>query len=273
MTGAVGAVSAPILVLGSGQRCGSTLVQRLLSSHPDLLIWGEHGGVLGTLFQVRRRLSSWESMYGGPARGEFLEDGFQSFMANVTPPPEYADAAAAAFLIAMFAAPARALGRRRWGVKEVRYGRAEAAEFARLFPDTRVLHITRDPRNVVVSLEWWERSEVPWTRRDTRTVVARWKRINGSFAHAEPQLDHLLGVRYEDLVADGGGTASRIAGFLGLDLADMDLSVLDRKIHSGQALDGGPRQLTEFTQLAPELRGLLDDPELIGIAEAFGYAL
>src|SRR5262249_17333128 len=35
----------PIFVLSSG-RSGSTLVQRILNSYPDITIWGEHGGFL-----------------------------------------------------------------------------------------------------------------------------------------------------------------------------------------------------------------------------------
>ena len=40
-------VATPLLVLGAGQRCGSTLVQRLLCSHPDVMIWESTPGSCG----------------------------------------------------------------------------------------------------------------------------------------------------------------------------------------------------------------------------------
>src|SRR3954452_4776006 len=38
----------PVFLVGSG-RCGSTLLQRLLNSSPEFLVWGEHSGLLSHL--------------------------------------------------------------------------------------------------------------------------------------------------------------------------------------------------------------------------------
>src|SRR5919206_3702635 len=76
---------APILVLGSGQRCGSTLVQRLLTSHPDIMIWGEHGGHLRDLLAMTDVLVRWDEYVSAPAREAFERGGHSSWMANLLP--------------------------------------------------------------------------------------------------------------------------------------------------------------------------------------------
>src|SRR5438874_131876 len=75
----------PILVLGTGNRCGSTLIQRLLSSHPDVLIWGEHGGQLSQLLAAGAGIHDWSNRLGSRARAMFADGGYQSFMANLLP--------------------------------------------------------------------------------------------------------------------------------------------------------------------------------------------
>ena len=44
------ALRPPILLLGSG-RCGSTLLQRVLNSSPEITVWGEHAGFLTSIAQ------------------------------------------------------------------------------------------------------------------------------------------------------------------------------------------------------------------------------
>ena len=139
-------MNAPLLILAAGQRCGSTLVQRLLSSHPDVLIWGEHAGQLREVLAVAERLGGWTAEFGELGRLGYARSGHQSFMANMTPEAVHIDDAVRAFLEALFAEPAAGLGRPVWGFKEVRYGLAEASRLSQgSFPDCRVVHITREP--------------------------------------------------------------------------------------------------------------------------------
>ena len=59
----------PIVVRGSGQRCGRTLVQWLVLSQPDVLTWGEHDGELSQVASAFERLIQWQPDYGYTARG------------------------------------------------------------------------------------------------------------------------------------------------------------------------------------------------------------
>jgi hypothetical protein len=273
-TGTAGGAGGPILVLGSGQRCGSTLVQRLLSSHPAAMIWGEHGGQLRELLDLTARMRDWADTHGRRGRDEYATRGYQSFMANLTPPAEQMDKAARRFITATFAEPARALGCHRWGFKEVRYGLAEATGIRALFPATRVVHLVRDPRDVLCSLEVWESSRGPWLRRDTEGAVRAWCRGAGSFlrgpgAAAPP----VLGLRYEDVVADPGAAARAIAAHCDLEPDLLDLAVFARRIHRDGPDREARREIRAWSALPPSMRALLDAEEIHTVAAAYGYEL
>src|SRR5688500_2943865 len=108
-------VSNPLVILSSGQRCGGTLVQRLLSSHPDVLIWGEHDGQLPPLLDLRRTLVELEREVAPRIADAYERHGHHAFMANLLPGRDSIDEAARAFVAELFAAPALARGRARWG--------------------------------------------------------------------------------------------------------------------------------------------------------------
>ena len=111
----------PLLVLAAGQRCGSTLVQRLLCSHPRVMIWGEHGGQLRPILAAAERLRIWTDQDATYARDELAAWGYQGFIANLTPECPWIDDACSASVETLFAKPALELGRPIWGFKEVRY--------------------------------------------------------------------------------------------------------------------------------------------------------
>lgn len=261
----------PVLVLAAGQRCGSTLIQRLLSSHPQVLIWGEHAGQLRPVLAAGDRLHRWAADFGELGRLGYARSGHQSFMANMTPEPEHIDEAVRAFVEALFAKPAERSGRPVWGFKEVRYGLAEAEAVQRLFPRCRVLHIVRDPRDVLRSLDVWERAG-GWPRSDTEVVVDDWARVAASFWCAEPP-PWVLRVRYEDLVAEPGRWGARIAEHCELDPDRFDTAVFGRRIHGAGLRGQARRDLRDWQQLPADLRALLDNDEIRTVGKACGYHL
>lgn len=262
-------LSDPIVVLGSGQRCGSTLVQRLISSHPDVLVWGEHDGALGELFGLVERLLAWERRYGPASREAYARGGHKAWMANLTPEPQVINDAAREFVRALFKPSLTASGRARWGFKEVSYDATQARQLTALFPDCRIVHVTRDPRDIAVSLDSWERGSGDWTRTRTERALRSWLRINASFLGNDTGLT-VLHARYEEIVANPAGFARRLADFLELEHGGLDLSVFDRRIHS---LRNAPRVLRHFSELDAELQHLARNPELVEVAGRYGYDL
>lgn len=265
-------MSAPVLVLAAGQRCGSTLIQRLLSSHPDVLIWGEHAGQLRQLLAVAERLHGWTAEHGEVGRLGYARSGHQSFMANMTPEASAVDDAARGFVEALFARPAAAMGRPVWGLKEVRYGLAEASALRALFPDCRVVHIVRDPRDILRSLEVWERGG--WPRSDTELAIGDWVRVGASFWEPEVELPSwVLQVRYEDLIADPETWRVRIGEHCGLAPELLDARVFDRRIHAVGLGGRVRRTILDFAELPASMRALLDGEQVRRVATACGYDL
>jgi hypothetical protein len=258
---------APILVLGSGQRCGSTLVQRLLTSHPRVLIWGEHGGHLSDFIAMQDVLGQWDANVGVHGRDAFAKGGFDSWIANMLPGADALAEAARAYLLALFADPAAALGRPRWGFKEVRFGFAEAEALRAVFPALTVVHVTRDPRDVLISLEAWETQRGWWTRDYTEIAVGLWTDITESFLGAGDQ-PWVVSRRYEDVIADPARFVGDVARLLGAAPDDFDASIFDRRIHG---YDDSKRVLKTWDTLPRAVRALLGTDRARKVAADAGY--
>jgi hypothetical protein len=267
-------VRGPLLVLGAGQRTGSTLLQRLLSSHPDVHIWGEHDGHIERMLTAAFWLRRWSETKGKLGRLEFAAGGYQSFMANLTPEASRVDNAMRQFLEVLYADPALKMGRKVWGFKEVRYGQPEAREIHRLFAETQVIHVIRDPRDMLRSLDAWERTLEHWQRDDTLAAVGNWQRVTSSFlGSSQASTPPVLRLRYEDVVTDPAMTAARVGEFTGLDPGRFDMAVFARKIHDAGPGREGARHIRDWDELPESLRALLGDDRVQEAAAACGYLL
>jgi hypothetical protein len=255
-------MSSPLLVLGAGQRCGSTLLQRLISSHPDAFIWGEQRGHLANILEAVEGLRAHNEQRGWGGRDEFAKQGYQGFMANLMPEQAVVDAAFEVFCTRLFAVE----GARVWGFKEVRYDLRFAEALRRYLPGTRVILVVRDPRSVLCSLDEWEQTDW-WTRAKTQATINNWQRIAASFQ--QETVLPVLTLRYEDYTADPAGTARRVGAFAGLDPAGFDLSVFERKGHNLGS--EGHRDLRAWHELPFALRALLYEEPIRIAAKAYDY--
>ena len=98
-------MDGPVVIASSGQWCGSTLLQRLVSSHPNAFVWGEHDAALASLQALCDRLRGWEAGLGAEGREALAREGHQSFMSTASPPAAQLGAAARAFVATLFAPP------------------------------------------------------------------------------------------------------------------------------------------------------------------------
>ncbi|MGZ8749097.1 MAG: sulfotransferase, partial [Mycobacterium sp.] len=226
--------TAPLLVLAAGQRCGSTLVQRLLCSHPRVRVWGEHAGALRQVLTAAQRLRLWSDSRGMAGRRELESAGYNGFIANLTPQRSQINKACVDFVETLFAAPARDEGRPVWGFKEVRYGLPDVLLLRDLFPRLRVVLVVRDPRDVLRSLDEWENLG-GWNRVNTEESLRNWHQVAGSFVGSDTDphlLSFILRVRYEDLVHFSQAWITAIADHCGLDADLLDPAVFEQRVHT-----------------------------------------
>jgi len=130
-------------------RSGSTLLQRLLNVHPDLTIWGEHGGFLKGLLEsyaVTMHDANRDNLIDGYENrasviGELVEK--EKFKPWVSPfRPADLQNSLGSLMIDLFT---RGLTPDiRWGFKEIRYSKNEIIPLMELFPQAQLIILARD---------------------------------------------------------------------------------------------------------------------------------
>jgi Sulfotransferase family len=116
---------------------------------------------------------------------------------------------------------ARSRGKRRWAEKTPAHV-MHVHELRRLWPDSRIVRVVRDPRGVVAS-----RAKVPFGPRTAVGSAYLWKRQDEAargFFHTDPLA---VVVRYEDLVADPEHVMRGLCTFLGEEFEPAMLDVTD----------------------------------------------
>jgi hypothetical protein len=212
----------PVFLFAAGWRSGSTLVQRVLMSAGDLMVWGEpfaRAGLITTLVdQFRCFTPDW------PPRAYFI-DSFSGelsdqWIANSYPQVGRLIAAHRAFLLELLAAPAREHGRQRWGFKEVRLGGSHALYLKLLFPRAKFIFLVRDPYACYASFRHYIKSDfVAWPERPVFSAAdfgRLWHELAADFQRTCPQVGGFW-LRYEDYLADPA-VHEALCAYVGADL-------------------------------------------------------
>lgn len=203
-----GLVDRPVFLVGSG-RCGSTLLQRILNSSPEFLIWGEHDGMLEDLakaFYARTFRWTDDALDSAGRETQLRDPACWSAWANVVANETELCNVFRPFVRSIFCPKDRESVR--WGFKEIRYGKTTADRtlffLHRLFPQASTLVLVRDAfptiRSVVTA--WYRNRGLNAYRIDEmiRKTARRWTRLYERmylFHHTDPSSS--LIVRYEDL--------------------------------------------------------------------------
>ncbi len=195
----------PVFVLAAAWRSGSTLLQRLLCSTDELVIWGEPYGNAGFLPAQARSARAllaedWLDPRHFPSDAGALRGMSGRWVANLYPPPAALRAGLRAGLDAWLQAPAAAAGVPRFGLKEVRCD-VEVAWFLQwLYPDARFVFLVRNPWDA-----WSSYKGVAWVHtapdRVVRTAAdfaALWHHNATSFLRWHDRSGLML--RHEDIV-------------------------------------------------------------------------
>lgn len=210
----------PVFVLSAGWRSGSTLLQRVVMSGGDTIVWGEP---YDHCDYVRRLAESLRAFTPEYAPDEvFLHNRWtgdtqeldQQWVANLYPHPDHLATAHREFFKALYREPATKYGFSRWGFKEVRLSATYAAYLRWLFPNARFLFLIRNPYDAYRSYRtyrsWYDR----WPGGPVLTPRGfgeHWRSLAQSFSDQTDQPGGIM-VRYEALVR--GDETDRIAEFL-----------------------------------------------------------
>ena len=112
---------------------------------------------------------------------------------------------------------------------------ARAALMLDAFPDTKVLHLIRDPRGYLASFARHaeRRTSLPPSAEDVETAFRWWRHDNALAAAYEHELppDRYLRVQYAELISEPDETHRRVARFLGLADARDPCSIDRARLH------------------------------------------
>jgi hypothetical protein len=249
-----------LCVLTAG-RTGSTLLQRLLNVHAQLVVFGEHNAIVGSLHNL------WNQIFHSWARDALLRssrlvpdllasrpisapDGASIEWANAFT-EDTAKEAFRHFVEELLYPPAlRRPGVRYWGFKEIRYGPAAVGFLISLFPKARFLVLLREPvaihRSRLATGYWYGKQKAEEaataTHQDFQMLCDVWDMLKALPGAGERS--RLL--TYEGLMRDPRRTLDGIAAWAGLDPFDpaQVSAVLDGQGHS--AGDADPARTTAY---------------------------
>lgn len=213
---------APIFVLSAGWRSGSTLVQRMLSTNKDLMMWGEpyHRSNLieGLMAQVAPLSDAW------PPKDYFADsfdgDLSEQWTANCWPSLENLRGAHQQYWLSLFAEPAEKLNYKHWGVKEVRWGEEHIEYLRWLFPKAKFLLLCRNPFDAYASFYGYPRAAfLKWPEQpilNAQHYGKMWAKKVSEF-QIQAKNENTLFVRYEDLKTDE--TYKKLTEFLSFSIS------------------------------------------------------
>ncbi|MBS3805308.1 MAG: sulfotransferase [Oleiphilaceae bacterium] len=248
-----GSSEKPIFVFSAGWRSGSTLLQRLLMSGNDTLIWGEAYDRACIIQRLTETVFAHSETW--PDR-EYLRQPTSlhrlssKWVANLYPPRAALKLGYRALLENMFVVPAREVGARRWGFKEVRLGVNEAEFLHWLFPNARFLFIYRNPFDAYQSYKNFQPAKnwyVRWpdkTAFTTAKFAKHWRELASDFVKNASNVDGML-VKYEDLI-DGRVNLDVLADYCELDI---DKSILEVRLGGMNKAGCGVSSLTGIERL------------------------
>lgn len=225
--GAAKEKEAPIFLLSTGWRAGSTLLQRVLVTDPRLLLWGEPLGemtIVSSLAEmISHSISSRNLQLWRDQQDPSLPALSTSWVANLYPPSNDFRLALRSLFDRWLSEPARQHGFTRWGFKEVRLGATEASLLHWLYPNAKFVIISRHPYDSYRSLAdaGWDQvyyrypdvcteSAASFARHWNRLAVS-WSQLAGGFPSVH--------IKYEDLIG-GKVDFRRLESWLGLEIRE-----------------------------------------------------
>ena len=234
--------ASPIFLLSAGWRSGSTLLQRLIMSDRNVLIWGEPYDECGLIQHIAEASKAFRP---GWPRADYFYDGTPigqlsgNWVANLFPALENWRMAQRALFDTLFAQPAAAAGASRWGIKEVRLSVEHCHYLRWLYPKARFVFLYRDPLDAYRSYcsfgrNWYD----TFPDRPVFTPHAfgkHWRTLMDGFLRDAVALDALL-VRYEDLITDIR-TVDTLETHLGISI---DRSILKLKVRNSGNVKANP---------------------------------
>lgn len=252
----------PLFVLGSG-RSGTTLLQRILNSHKEICVWGEHDGFLVHIayayykffdkrfynnviapnrrgVDINAHVDKIKNPSHWPAWENWLTEDdvrkhFRNFLESFFNP---------AGVDASFC-----------GFKEISYGAQDRVLdlLKDIFPDAKFIFIVRNPRDTILSqIRMFHDGD----KKNFDKMARFWVLQNEEYLrfNTENPNNSLL-IKYEDLVFDNDTVLNKLFSFLGLECSPQQSEMIF--FNEGRGAD--PKPFIRYNLLSAEETIMLDE--------------
>ena len=225
--------AAPIIVSSPTSRCGTTLVQRLLTASDNGFIYGEE---IGQQIQV---LTGW---FTGQLRfvdrtGQAMDAEFEQALAGtlidwrpgLMPP---SSVMLKAWTETYYQLPstlmhhAQSIGRPMWGFKRPTFARETLKGFLSLMPQAKIVYVFRNPLDAVKSAK---ARRFVTTTREVAAFCAEWAKNMSEVAELA-QDERVLFLKYEDLIEQREDHVRLLELFTGIE--NIDVRAFDLKVNT-----------------------------------------
>ena len=267
----------PVFIWAPAQRCGTGLLQRLITSSKEVIVFGEDRFLTDNLPNLMLEHAEHAEQIKQDT-GKLASGDHSGWYPSALPNYEgYLDALAGAFqlVVNVYQKSSIELGYVRWGTKLPYAGSGQVQAINTLLPHSKHLYIYRNIFDVMRSIKarkWVENKE------SFRLVCNNWINSIRQNVDNHGNCEWFHFVSYEKLIENPKVESEKIQKFLGLN--DLDQKVFDHKVNTfvGEQAEGHsesqyvkPEKLTTFEyQICEELheqaQELIELPEPPGLS-------
>ncbi|MEP6389975.1 MAG: sulfotransferase [Halioglobus sp.] len=223
--------NSPVFVFSSSWRTGSTLLQRLLNTTEELLVWGEPQFLMPVrrMFNAANRNFSESQWMRDQAKEEKIHE---LWAPTICPDTKYVVPAFRNFFDSLYGEPSFAQGYTRWGFKEVRDHALENAIMLRgFYPDAKIVFHYRHPFAAYASLK--ETDFFHFFEENPFRPVHIWARNYASFKTDDAKLLDPFLISHEEIVKAIPGEnheVQQLFDYVGIEMTATCDDVLGKKL-------------------------------------------
>ena len=236
----------PFMIIAPTARCGTTLLQRLVSSAKGTIIYGENKDIFETypttIYSAAYKVLEKEGYQDRLTR--FLA-GSQFWSPDIIPETEqYLDISIGNFfnLLKHYKTFSKQQKRSFWGLKHPSSVNLPILQM--LLPNAKFIFLCRNLLDIAKSYK-----SKQWLKTDQQvtTLALNWsENVNNVMLK---KADNVLFLKYETLLAESDQSVQAIESFLGI--SDINLSIMDTKVNTFQGSNALGFSSTEY--IAPQM--------------------
>jgi len=218
-------IDGPILVISSGMRTGSTLMQRLISSHKDIFVWGEFS-IFKELHQIYKKYNN-RNIDCSKFLDSYFERNDVEHGPNANIMPSSINNSIRMFLDNYYLSDITKT--KIWGVKHTDSHPDYLHMMEDIYDDVYIIHLTRNPLDVIRSLYGFYDNKNCVVDSFIKRNMDIWFRINSMFLTNKFRNYKLF--KYED-IKNKTDFINSLASFLDINVDDLNSNVLNKVINS-----------------------------------------